>query len=104
MKNRTGLLVLLIVLGTFAAFAQQNSFTIGTATAAPGQKATGYLEVPAGVDAATGIPVAVVRGSKPGPVLALVSGAHGTEYASVIAVEKLIQELDPAQVSGTVIL
>ena len=82
----------------------QNSFTVGTATAAPGQKATGTLEVPAGVDAATSIPVVVVRGSKPGPVLALVSGAHGTEYASIIALEKVIQALDPAQVSGTIVI
>ncbi|HEX3586270.1 MAG TPA: succinylglutamate desuccinylase/aspartoacylase family protein, partial [Candidatus Angelobacter sp.] len=82
----------------------QNSFTVGTATAGPGQKATGILEVPAGVDAATSIPVVVVRGAKPGPVLALVSGAHGTEYASIIALEKVIQSLDPAEVSGTVII
>src|SRR5258706_484404 len=39
-----------------------------------------------------------------GPVLAIVSGAHGTEYASIIAVERLIGALDPAQISGTVIL
>src|SRR5437660_1617453 len=103
MKNLVRLAVTLIVFSSLG-FSQQGSFTVGTATAAPGQKATGYLEVAAGVDAATGIPVAVVRGNKPGPVLALVSGAHGTEYASVIAVEKLIQELDPAQISGTVIL
>jgi predicted deacylase len=82
----------------------QNSFTVGTATAAPGQKATGFLEVPAGVDAGTSIPVAVIRSARPGPVLALVSGAHGTEYASIIALEKLIQTLDPAQISGTVII
>src|SRR3979411_1165116 len=82
----------------------QNGFTVGTSTAAPGQKATGILEIPAGADAATSIPVVVVRGAKPGPVLALVSGAHGTEYASIIALEKLIQTLDPTQVSGTVII
>ncbi|HLJ89319.1 MAG TPA: M14 family metallopeptidase, partial [Candidatus Angelobacter sp.] len=70
----------------------------------PGQKSTGFIEVPAGVDAGMGIPVAVVRGAKPGPVLALVSGAHGTEYASIIAIEKLIEELEPAQIAGTVIL
>jgi predicted deacylase len=84
--------------------AAQNNFTVGTTTAAPGQKATGFLEVPAGVDAGTSIPVAVIRGARPGPVLALVSGAHGTEYASIIALEKLIQTLDPAQVSGTVVI
>src|SRR5215470_4039545 len=94
---------ILLALASTAALAQ-NSFTVGTATAAPGQKATGFLEVPAGVDAATSIPVVVIRGAKPGPVLALVSGAHGTEYASIIALEKVIQSLDPAQVSGTVII
>jgi hypothetical protein len=82
----------------------ETRFTVGTASAAPGQKANGYIEVPAGVDAGTNIPVVVVNGAKPGPVLALVTGAHGTEYVSIIAVEKLIGELDPAQVSGTVIL
>jgi hypothetical protein len=67
--------------------AQASSFSVGTATAAPGQKSTGYLEVPAGVDAATNIPVIVINGEKPGRVLALVSGAHGTEYTSIIALE-----------------
>src|SRR5580704_4021553 len=82
----------------------QSSFTVGTATAAPGQKSTGYLEVPAGVDAATSIPVVVINGTKPGKTLALISGAHGTEYTSIIAIEKLISAIDPAQLSGIVIL
>jgi predicted deacylase len=82
----------------------QSRFTVGTASATPGQKATGYLEVPAGVDAATNIPIVIVNGAKPGKILALVSGAHGTEYTSIIAIEKLINALDPAQVSGIVIL
>src|SRR5438045_3892374 len=80
------------------------ALTVGTATAAPGQKVSGTIEVPAGVDAATSIPVVVVNGAKPGPVLALVSGAHGTEYASIIALEKVIERLDPAALSGTVII
>ena len=84
--------------------AQALSFSIGTASAAPGQKSTGYLEVPAGVDAATNIPVIIINGEKRGPVLALVSGAHGTEYTSIIALEKLINLLDPSQIAGTVIL
>jgi predicted deacylase len=84
--------------------AQASSFSVGTATAAPGQKSTGYLEVPAGVDAATNIPVVIINGEKRGPVLALVSGAHGTEYTSIIALEKLINVLDPSQIAGTVIL
>ena len=80
------------------------AFSVGTATAAPGQKASGTIEVPAGVDAALSIPVVVAQGTKPGPVLALVSGAHGTEYASILALEKVIERLDPAALSGTVII
>src|SRR2546423_15360404 len=80
------------------------AFTVGTATAAPGQKVSGTIEVPAGVDAALSIPVAVVNGAKPGPVLALVAGAHGTEDTSIIALQKLIGPLNPAEISGTVII
>jgi len=80
------------------------ALTVGTATAAPGQKVSGTIEVPAGVDAATSIPLVVVNGAKPGPVLALVSGAHGTEYASIIALEKVIERIDPATLSGSVII
>jgi len=80
------------------------TFTVGTATAARGQKVTGVIQVPAGTDAGTNIPVAVIHGRTSGPVLALVAGAHGTEYASIIALEKLIGQLDPIQISGTVII
>jgi Succinylglutamate desuccinylase / Aspartoacylase family len=85
-------------------FTAAQTFTVGTAIATPEQRALGAIEVPAGRDAAPSIPVAVFRGAKPGPVLALVSGSHGTESASIIAMEKLIQSLDPAQVCGTVII
>jgi predicted deacylase len=77
---------------------------VGTAAANPAEKAFGFIDVPAGVDAGTRIPVAVIRGAKPGPVLALVSGAHGTEYASIIALEELIQKLQPNDIAGTVII
>jgi len=78
--------------------------TVGTGTAQRGQTVHGVIEVPAGVDARTSIPVAVVHGGRPGPVLAVVAGAHGTEYASIVAVERLIGLLDPAALSGSVIL
>jgi predicted deacylase len=80
------------------------SFTVGSATAAAGQKAAGYLDVPAGTDPATRIPVLVVRGAKPGPVLALVAGLHGTEYASILALYEVVERLDAQSVSGTVIV
>ena len=80
------------------------TFTVGTATAKRGEKAFGRIVVPPGVDSGYSIDVAVVHGARPGPVLALVSGAHGTEYASIVALEKLIGRLDPTTISGTVIV
>src|SRR3954463_6891674 len=79
-------------------------FVVGSAAASPGEKSFGFIDVPAGLDAGTRIPVAVIRGSTAGPVLALVSGAHGTEYASIIALEELIQKLRPNDIAGTVII
>jgi predicted deacylase len=95
-----------IVCVAASAFAQdtRSTFTVGTATAQRGQKAYGVLKVPAGIDAGYDIPVAVIHGARPGPVLAVVSGAHGSEYASIIAVEQLISTTNPADVSGTLIL
>ncbi|HEX3084072.1 MAG TPA: succinylglutamate desuccinylase/aspartoacylase family protein, partial [Pyrinomonadaceae bacterium] len=104
--SRFALVTVLLVCGLFYSTAAQTraTFTVGTATAARGQKATGTIEVPAGVDAALSIPVAVFYGAKPGPVLAIVAGSHGTEYTSIIALEKLITTLSPAEISGTVII
>jgi predicted deacylase len=108
---RTVHALLAVLVAGFLSFAasaqespQQSSFAVGTATAALGKKTTGTIDVPAGTDAATQIPVVVIRGAQPGPTLALVSGAHGTEYASIIALEDLISGLDPALISGTVII
>lgn len=82
----------------------QPAFSVGTATASRGQKVYGAIHVPAGSDAGYDIPVALVHGARPGPVLAVVSGAHGTEYASILAVEDLIARVNPADVAGTVVL
>ena len=105
MSLRCAVLGLTLLLAFYCPLAPaETNFRVGTASAGRGQKASGYLEIPAGVDPGTNIPVVVVNGAKPGPVIALVSGAHGTEYASIVALEKLIAELDPSQLSGTVIV
>jgi predicted deacylase len=95
-----GILVLLMLVE----LGQAADVAVGTAKAPAGQKATGFIQVPAGADAATNIPVIVVNGAKPGPKLALIAGSHGTEYASIIALEKMAQSADPAGLSGTLII
>ncbi len=103
MPYRFAVLLSLLIAGAVTA-QERNQVTVGSVTAARGVKATGIIAVPAGIDQAAKIPVAVIHGSGSGPVLALVAGSHGTEYASIVALEKLIELLDPAAISGTVII
>ncbi|WP_411731046.1 succinylglutamate desuccinylase/aspartoacylase family protein [Paeniglutamicibacter sp.] len=49
------------------------------------------------------VPVAVIS-SGPGPVALLVAGTHGDEYEGQVLAHELIRELDPGQLSGTVII
>lgn len=82
----------------------QEPFTVGSAAAKPGETAYGQIDVPAGVDAATTIPVAVINGARGGPVVAFVAGSHGTEYASSVALTRLIARIDPKTLAGTAII
>ena len=50
------------------------------------------------------MPVIVINGAKAGPVLSLISGSHGTEYGSIVALPKLAQTIDPGELSGTVVI
>lgn len=52
---------------------------------------------------ATRIPLAVIKNGS-GPTVILEGGNHGDEYEGPIALGELIRELDPAQVSGRLII
>src|SRR5947209_20453502 len=56
------------------------------------------------MDSAPSLPIAVVNGARAGPVVALVAGSHGTEYTSIVALDRLLGQLDPRTISGTVIV
>jgi predicted deacylase len=83
---------------------QRGSFTVGQISVAPGEKASGLIEVPARKDAGTQIPVTILHGANPGPVLALIAGNHGYEYAPIIALQRLRPRLEPGRLAGTVIM
>jgi predicted deacylase len=85
--------------------ATRGTLTIGPVTAAPGSVASGALQVPARAgDAGTTIPITIIHGASPGPVLALVAGVHGMEYVPVIALQRLRAALDPATLRGTIVM
>lgn len=51
----------------------------------------------------TVVPVNVVHGTRPGPVLCLVAAIHGDEINGVEIVRRVLNDLDPDRLSGTVI-
>ena len=62
----------------------QEAFRLGDIAAEPGHSVSGRLDVaPLGGDAGTHLPLTVVHGAHPGPVLTLVAGIHGSEYAPI---------------------
>lgn len=95
-------LVLLVSQSAWAA--GSGPFTVGTIKAMPGEAVSGYLEIASLNDAGARIPVSIIHGAKPGPVLALIAGTHGYEYPGVTALQSLRQTIRPADLSGTLVL
>ena len=62
------------------------------------------IDIPAGTDAGTGIPVTIIRGKRPGPSLALIAGNHGYEYPPILALQKLRAQIDPAELAGRILM
>src|SRR5260370_10587023 len=62
------------------------------------------IDVPAGSDAGTQIPITTVGGAGPGPPLALIAGNHGYEYPPILALQRLRTLIDPTKLKGTIIM
>ncbi|MGE5358566.1 MAG: succinylglutamate desuccinylase/aspartoacylase family protein [Bacteroidales bacterium] len=97
---------LAMIVGAIPAIAgAQTAFTIGTVTAPPGTIASGELTVPeSGGQPGTVIPISIVNGARPGPVLVLTAGVHGSEYPPILALQRLRASLDPKSIAGTVVM
>jgi predicted deacylase len=97
--------VFLVQAVTGAARAPQAPLTIGPVTAAPGSMASGALDVPARAgDTGTTIPITVINGTSPGPVLALVAGTHGMEYVPIIALQRMRATFNPRTLRGAIVM
>ena len=69
----------------------------------PGQKHLLYFQ---GVQMPAGqhhyVSVMVAKGAQPGARVALISGVHGDEISSIRTVQRVMEQLDPTAMSGTV--
>ena len=79
--------------------------TLGSASAAPGETDTGRLTVGETRDGTpVGLPVAVVNGAERGQTLYMQAVSDGDELNGVGVVRHVVPRLDPANLSGTVLV
>jgi predicted deacylase len=79
--------------------------TLGTATAQSGEIDTGRLAVGETRDGSdVGLPVAVVNGADSGKTLYVQAASDGDELNGVGVVQRLVPRLDPAELSGTILI
>jgi len=78
--------------------------TLGTASAAPGEAATGRLEVGETRDGSpVRLPVAVVNGAADGKRLYLQAVSDGDELNGLGVIRRVVPKLDPASLAGSVV-
>lgn len=75
-----------------------------SATMQPGSRTRLTFRFPDELLRGVEIPCIVVRGAADGPRLAIVAGVHGGEYPGPAAAIRLSREIDPAALSGTVVI
>ncbi len=71
--------------------------------AKPGQKVKGLVQIGQTSCGPIQFPLVIINGESPGPVLCLTAGVHATEYSPIDAVLRLINELTPGRLRGTVV-
>lgn len=78
---------------------------IGDIVANPGEKAFGFLTGPQTHGGfPVHIPLHIVAGRSKGPTLLVQAGVSGLEIEPAMILPKVVEELDPAQLAGTLVL
>ena len=79
--------------------------SLGTARAAPGETATGRLEVGERRDGGpVELPVAVINGASDGKTLYMQAASDGDELNGVGVIRRVVPQLDPGDISGTILI
>lgn len=50
------------------------------------------------------LPISIIRGAKSGPVFTILAGVHGYEYPPIISTQAILQEINPEELSGTLVI
>jgi predicted deacylase len=81
----------------------RSPFVVGSATAGPGERGFGHIEVALPDGETLRVACWVVRGREDGPVLYVHSTQHGNEISGIEVVRRVTQTVDPRRLRGTLI-
>src|SRR5919201_2167540 len=95
MTAHTAMAAMGMLVAGVAAAQPVEQFAVGPVVAARGTTASGTLTIEPRADQGTVIPITIVHGAAPGPVLALIAGVHGSEYSPILALQQVRPRLDP---------
>lgn len=84
--------------------ATRTAFKLGPVEAQPASRAEGWIEVSRRADGSVvGFPLIVLHGSADGPVLLVDGCTHGDEVETAMAVQQVVERLDPSRIQGTLL-
>lgn len=81
----------------------RNQFAIRNIRCEKGSSARGFLKVGEMLTGPVEIPVVILHGKNDGPVFCLTAGVHATEYPPIEALRRLLREIDPTKLNGTIV-
>jgi len=81
-----------------------DTITVGSATAARNTRVLGTLNATSSNGATRAIPLAIIHGAKAGPIVAYLSQAPDSAFSTVAGLNKVVNLIDPAKVSGSIVI
>jgi predicted deacylase len=82
---------------------ERGPFQIANLVCEVGETARGALDVAHTLEGPLSIPILIVHGARPGPIVGVDAGIHGDEYDGMEAVRRLAATVDPMTLGGTIV-
>lgn len=98
-KTMRSLLLLTLVFFSFKAHTQDLKKLLST-----NQSRTDTLISFNDKEALKKLPLTIIKGKEEGPNFTIIAGVHGYEYPPIIAVQKLMKEIEPENLKGNLII
>lgn len=100
--QKTGISFLIVYIISFTSYAQETFDFHNQKIPAASMM---HIKVPIKAEGkGTFIPITIFHGKEKGPVLGITAGVHGYEYPPILAAQRLIRQINPKELTGTLIL